>query len=196
MTTNHITTALFSLIVVALLFIIARYKFGEYRKRRKQRKRFERGRHQEIKAKDYLIKKGYAIVSSQKSYTHTFEVDGENVKAELIPDYVVKKNGKIYLVEVKTGKSAINIQNRNTRRQILEYDFVIDSDGIFLLDMENLEMKRVRFFTKKEQQSSVKVVLLIGIALVGIFIPSWYIKGIAAVLLGIVGYKDILRKFS
>jgi len=196
MTTNYITTALFLIIVAILLFIIARYKIVDYRKRRNQRKRFERGRDQEIKAKDYLIKKGYTIVSSQKSYTHAFEVDGENVKAELIPDYVVKKNGKTYLVEVKTGKSAINIQNRNTRRQILEYDYAIDSDGIFLLDMENLEMKRVRFFTKKEQQSSVKVVLLIGIALVGIIVPSWYIKGIAAVLLGIVGYKDILRKFS
>lgn len=46
---------------------------------------------------------------------------------------------------MKSGKEAISLNNKNSRRQLLEYDLVIENDGAILLDMENENLKFVQF---------------------------------------------------
>jgi hypothetical protein len=89
---------------------------------------------------------------------------------------VVKKKGKTYIVEVKSGTSAIHLKNISTRRQLLEYDFVVENDGMFILDMENENMQLVEFQSKQERKDKVLRNVMMVIALIGIAIPYWELK--------------------
>ena len=182
-----------SVVIFILLVIVVRYWYLDYSKRRKQKKRFKRGAQKEEEARSILIKNGYKVIDEQFVAIHNYKADGEDKEVKLIVDYVVSKGGKTYLVEVKSGKSAIYIENKNTRRQILEYDYAIDNDGIFLLDMENEEMHLIEFSPKENQ--SVKrnrsgIVIIILISFVGIITIDWYVKSVVLVLLFFVlSYK-------
>lgn len=158
-------------VILFLLFLIAKYKLNEIRKKRQQKKRFERGTKLENKAKEYLLSLGYRIVYEQHVCYHKYKVNGIENTSKLILDYVVKKGGKLYIVEVKSGKSAIHIKNKDSRRQLLEYDFVLENDGLFLLDMENKNMQLVEFFPKtKRKTNNYLIAFIIIIAIVGLFI--------------------------
>jgi Flp pilus assembly protein TadB len=182
-----------SVVIFILLVIVVRYWYLDFSKRRKQRKRFERGAQKEEEARNFLIKKGYKIIDEQFDAIHRYKVDGEFEEVKLIVDYVVSKAGKTYLVEVKSGKSAIYIKNKNTRRQILEYDYAIENDGIFLLDMENEEMHLIEFVPKENRSNSrngIGVVIIILLSFVGILVTDWYVKSVVLLLLFIVlAYK-------
>tara|TARA_B110000444_G_C18307019_1_gene352224 strand:- start:111 stop:329 length:219 start_codon:yes stop_codon:yes gene_type:complete len=69
-------------------------------------------------------------------------------QSKLIPDYLEKKKGETYIVAVKSGSSAISLDNRSTRKQLLEYYFVIENDRIILLNMERRKMQLVKFQSK------------------------------------------------
>jgi Holliday junction resolvase-like predicted endonuclease len=165
-----------SVIIFILILIILKYKLSEYFKKRKLKKRFERGKNLENKARKFLQKKGFSILKSQHQFYHKYSVNGKMYSSEIIPDYIVKKNGKIYIVEVKSGRSAIAINNSNTRRQLLEYDFVINCDGIFLLDMENEKMELIKFYSKPQKQNSQLLAIAVLLALSAVFINSFYLK--------------------
>lgn len=172
----------FFAIISFLIVVLVKYKFRDYNKKRKQKKRFARGVYLEDKARYFLKSKGYSIIGEQEIHFHKFKVNDEIVESKLILDYVVEKNSKKYIVEVKSGKSAISLKDKNSRRQLLEYDFVIENDGIFLLDMENKKMQLVEFYSKAESNdASLYKVLLIFVA-VGLFMPFWKVK----ILMGII----------
>ena len=173
---------LFTLIAI-LLLAIAKIKYADYRKKHKQKKRFERGNMLETQAKSFLENKGYQIIEEQKVFYHSYEVNNENRNSKLIVDYIVEKKGKKYIVEVKSGKSAISLNDKNSRRQLLEYDFVIENDGVFLLDMENKNMQFVKFKTKAEKKEDVFRKIIIVLAGVAIIIPSWTLKFVTIVIL-------------
>lgn len=173
-------------LIVILLFFLLRYKLIEFAERRKQKKRFKRGAVLESDAKQFLKDKGYKIIDDQSVHYHKFKENGKSVQSQLKVDYVVKKSGKKYLVEVKSGKSAINISNKHTRRQILEYDYAIENDGIFLLDMENKAMKLIEFSSKSNKANFKLIHFVIAFSLIGIFIPYMLVKFILAFILIII----------
>ncbi|MCU4155676.1 hypothetical protein J1N10_06780 [Carboxylicivirga sp. A043] len=190
---NHLIFLLLGLIILTLVLLIIRYKIKTYFQERKVRKRFERGNKLELQAKSFLKSKGYSIVDYQSTYQHKYKEDGEVQHAEIQPDYIVKKNGKQYIVEVKSGTQAISARNKSTRRQLLEYDYVVENDGVFLLDMENRQLKLVQFKSKMERRSSnlLKVVIIAGIT--GIVIPYWPVKvaiGVVLLVLFVVELKN------
>ena len=69
-----------------------------------------------------------------------------NKKVEYLvkPDFLVEKNGEKFIAEVKTGASAL-IQNRSTRRQILEYSHLNQNKTVLLIDIENKKIKKIDF---------------------------------------------------
>jgi len=173
-------------IIISLLIIVVKYWYSDFSKRKKQRNRFKRGAQKEEEARIFLSKKGYKVIDEQFIAVHKYKVDGDDKEVKLIVDYVVSKGGKTYLVEVKSGKSAIYIENKNTRRQILEYDYAIKNDGVFLLDMENEEMHLIQFSPKENQ--SVKrnrsgILIIILLSFVGIISTDWYVKSVIFALL-------------
>ena len=167
---------IFIIIIGILLVIALKYKIEQFNKKRKQKKRFSRGVMLENRARGFLRDKGYSIVSEQEICYHRYKVNGKNFESKIILDYVVQKNGKKYIVEVKSGKSAISVKDKNSRRQLLEYDFVIENDGIFLLDMENRVMNLVKFYSKEDNQNLSFYKFLLIIAVLGVLIPFWKVK--------------------
>ncbi|KJF44279.1 hypothetical protein [Draconibacterium sediminis] len=175
-------------LILFLIVIVAKYYISEKWKKRKQKSRFERGIVMEEKAKTLLQKRGYKVVNSQQQFVHNFEVNGKPFKSDLKVDYIAKKNGKTYIVEVKSGTSAIDIRNRNTRRQLLEYDFVIESDGIVLLDMENQKLQHIQFFSKSERGEVFLIKSILVVSLLAIIIPYWKVKLFIILILGVIWF--------
>ncbi len=190
---NHIIFLSLALIITVLSYLIIKHKVKTYFQERKVRKRFERGNKLELQAKNFLKSKGYTIVDYQSTYQHKYLEDGEVHYAEIQPDYIVKKNGKKYIVEVKSGSQAISARNKSTRRQLLEYDYVVENDGVFLLDMENRQLKLVQFKSKMERRSGRVLKAVIVAAIIGMAIPYWQVKVAIGVILLIVFFAE--RRF-
>jgi|GEM_PF-2054732 len=191
---SHIERILFLVAVVILLLIVVRLKYREYSKKRQQKKRFQRGDMLEAQAKSLLEKKGYFITDEQAIFFHNYKVNGELKRSKLIVDYIAERKGKKYIVEVKSGKSAISLKDKNSRRQLLEYDFVIENDGVVLLDMENRNMQLVEFQPKAEKKENLVLKLIMIMASVGILLPFWSLKIIISLLLvGIWFYPEISK---
>ncbi len=163
------------LICISLGVISFRLWYKSFSRKKQQRKRFKRGLKLEQKAASFLVSKGFTIIDEQVEYQHTYLINGEEHSSKINIDYLVEKNAKVFVVEVKSGKSAISIKNRSTRRQILEYAVTIDCDGIYLLDMENKELQLIEFqFSNTEVKSKSNKLLLALVSLVFVLLYIIY----------------------
>lgn len=188
MTEQFISNTVFIVIIILLLFFVAKFKLTEFKKNRARKKRFERGIKLETEAEYFLKEKGFNIIGNQEINYHNYKVNGQNRRNKLIVDYVAEKAGKKYIVEVKSGKEAISLNNKNSRRQLIEYDLVIENDGLILLDMENKDLQFVQFQSKEERQDTSFREIIIALAIMGILIPFWKIR-ILIILVMIVIWK-------
>lgn len=190
-----------AVIIIVLLVGFVQLKHRELKKKRQQKKRFKRGNELEVQAKSFIESKGFRILNEQAPFYHNYKVNGESHSSKLIVDYIAEKNSKKYIIEVKSGKSAISITDKNSRRQLLEYDFVIENDGIVLLDMENRNMQLVRFQSKLEKKENLILKVFLVTAGVAIFIPFWSVKIIVLLLIILIWFypdnsKNIISKVT
>lgn len=112
---------------------------------RRVRRRFRRGARGQRKARGFLQRRGFEILAEEYELEAHLEVDGELHPYQVRVDYLVRRGGRVYGVEVKTGSRAPDPLHRPTRRQLLEYSQLLDEDGLYLLDMEQRRLMRVRF---------------------------------------------------
>ncbi|MGB0403451.1 MAG: hypothetical protein ACPGEG_05090 [Salibacteraceae bacterium] len=110
----------------------------------KRVKRLKKGKEAESDAKLILKKTGYQIHDYQPQLNYEFLADQENVKVNITPDYLVKKDGIVYVVEVKSGEVASNPNYAATRRQLLEYSLVSEHPLLFV-DMETKLIHKIKF---------------------------------------------------
>ena len=187
--------SILAVIIIVLLIGFVQLKQRELKKKRKQKLRFKRGNELEVQAKSFIESKGFRIINIQAPFFHNYKVNGESRSSKLIVDYIAEKNGKKYIIEAKSGKSAISITDKNSRRQLLEYDFVIENDGIVLLDMENRNMQVVKFQSKAEKKDNLMLKALVITAGIAILLPFWSIKVTVLLLLILVWlYPDNSKK--
>ena len=177
---------IFVVIILVLLYVVIKFKYKKAANTKAIKQRFERGRILEYEAYDFLISEGYKIIDEQKQFKHEYYINGIQKSAVLKVDYFVSKNGNKYIVEVKSGKSAISTSNSNTRRQLLEYSFAIPNDGTLLLDMENQKLESIEFVHNTDKYQSYLIKATIVLSFIGIIIPFWGIKIFSIVLLGLV----------
>jgi len=83
-----------------------------------------------------LERAGYSVVDRQVAGSWTLFADGEPVTFGLRADYLVARDGRQYIAEVKTGLLATRLSHANTRRQLLEYRLAFDVDGVILVDAD------------------------------------------------------------
>ena len=103
------------------------------------------GRFGERKARKLLSKNGYEIIKEQFTVKGKL-LENNNKRSFFIkPDFLVKKKNIVYIAEVKTGKSA-SIGNRFTRRQLLEYATIYNSNKILLVDVEKNSISLIEFY--------------------------------------------------
>lgn len=132
--------AVFFMVLGALLEHFAAILWRNFRLRRRMKK----GAAAEKHAIRFLRQKGYQILDAQLQKNFTVEVNGERQKMTVRADYLVRKKGKTYVVEVKSGKQG-DVALTHVRRQLLEYSMVYQPDGIILLDMAHHHLQEICF---------------------------------------------------
>jgi hypothetical protein len=95
-----------------------------------------RGRRAENAAAKLLESNGYRIVGRQDRKTYVVRQGETDQKVELILDFVVEKGGERFAAEVKSGGAAAGIERADTRRQLLEYQLVLGTKRVLLVDPE------------------------------------------------------------
>ena len=83
-----------------------------------------------------LARAGYAVIDRQVAGSWTLRANGESKTFGLRADYLVAREGRRYIAEVKTGRLAPSLSHGATRRQLLEYGAAFDVDGVLLVDAD------------------------------------------------------------
>ena len=135
-------------VLVGLAFVfglIFFYKLQRWWRGFLGRRQFKHGNKGEFKARKFLEKNGFQIIDEQTNLTSTISLNDKPFDISMRADYLVERNGKRAIVEVKTGKRAIEPLNIHTRRQILEYACFYDVDEVYLFDAENMDLVKYEY---------------------------------------------------
>ncbi|MBO8137283.1 MAG: hypothetical protein H0Z40_04005 [Desulfotomaculum sp.] len=111
----------------------------------KLKHRYKKSKKAEAAAQKYLEQQGYSIIAQQKRVPIITKIDSKSFKNHVKADFIVKKDGLKYVVEVKTGKQVEKPTSAGIRRQLLEYYLIYRTNGVLLLDMENKRIHAVEF---------------------------------------------------
>lgn len=118
------------------------------RTRREQalaRERNARGRRGEERAAELLTAAGYAIVARQQRTSYALREGDQELRVGLSFDFVVEKDGKQCVAEVKTGALGTQLKHAETRRQLLEYQLASGGTEVLLVDPESERISQVSF---------------------------------------------------
>ena len=126
-----------------LLLVSGRWRSGAVRRRLKAQ--WLRAGQGEARAETLLDRAGWHVVGRQVSQRYDLGVDGAKLSVLVRADFIVKRGGRHYVAEVKTGKHAPRIETPSTRRQLLEYRMVFGVDGVLLVDAEADRISFVEF---------------------------------------------------
>lgn len=110
-----------------------------------RRRRAARAQRAERDAASLLEASGFCVLGRQQRQRWGLEVDGRAVEFTLIADYLVERDGRRWVAEVKTGERALDLRHGPTRRQLLEYQRAFGVDGVLLVDAEGRSVQRVEF---------------------------------------------------
>jgi len=116
-----------------------------WRRSRKARRRARHAVRGEVRAQKLLTRMGYEIIATQSSVVWPIAVDGEPMKTTLRADLLVRREGRVYVAEVKTGLQAPSIRNASTRRQLLEYFLAFAAEGLLLIDADQERVFEIGF---------------------------------------------------
>ncbi len=108
-------------------------------------RRAARGRLGETRAVGLLEAHGYQVLEEQVTGNTGLWVDGTWQPVKVRADLMASRNGKRFVVEVKTGQQAPDPTASATRRQLLEYHHVFEADGLLLADMEREQLRVIAF---------------------------------------------------
>jgi Holliday junction resolvase len=136
------------LIVVLVLIVFFLYWLLGSPKRRLKRNRVK-GAKGEKRVEKYLENNGYYDIISQPEVKVNFYINNRKVDFIIRPDFIARKSGQDFLIEVKTGKSADIINNSKTRRQLREYAACFPNHKYILFDADKMEANLVKFPTTK-----------------------------------------------
>jgi len=142
--------------LAALQTIRLRYERGRGVRRARARTRHAiAGEHS---AEKLLKAAGFRIAQRQPGATVQIWVDGDPLVIAVRGDLLVRRRGRLYLAEVKTGDKAPRITHGPTRRQLLEYRYAFDVDGLLLVDADGGTIREIAFEKPRSQTIWQKLV--------------------------------------
>jgi hypothetical protein len=141
----ELLAAALAVALVAALVQSARLAYARWLPGRRLRVARARGADGELRAEPLLRRLGYAVVARQAPVTYDVAVDGAWCAVELRADFLVERDGRRFVAEVKTGRAAPRIDTPATRRQLLEYRVAFDVAGVLLVDVDAGEVHAVEF---------------------------------------------------
>ncbi len=127
--------------------VVLLYNITSYRRRRRVERKIMLARKAVQTAVEILKAQGYRILDVERHCPVTVGVDDRQYRHMIVVDIIVKRQGKTYLVEVKSGKQTRRLNSARSRRQLLEYYSVYKPDGIILLEPDSGKMRYVSFRT-------------------------------------------------
>jgi Holliday junction resolvase-like predicted endonuclease len=163
----EILLAVAAFATLAALFVLAREALVRAARHRTIRLRRERGAAGEARAESLLTALGYTVVGRQVTARYGLGVDGEAIDVTLRADYVVERDDRRFVAEVKTGRAAPRLDTPATRRQLLEYRIAFDVTGVLLVDAEADAVRTVTFPLPAERGDATGRLawLAVGVAL-------------------------------
>jgi hypothetical protein len=162
-------------VIAVLLFVVLAFVTRDWATRLSRRRRWSRARFAESAAPSLLAQFGYEVLGAQVPGQYTLSVDGQAVSVPLRVDFIVARDGRQYIAEVKSGRSAPLLSTSATRRQLLEYLVAFPVDGVLLVDAENRRIHEVRFPTpwstprQRTGAWAIAVAILVLIAAVALY---------------------------
>ena len=137
--------SLLLLFVGLLLGAYLWYKASKAYRRVRMKHRFSRAHKKETEAAAILEDYGYTVLGAQVEGSIDLTQDGDPLSAALRADYWVEKHGRSFIAEAKSGNKVINVLDRGTRRQLLEYLVSYQVDGVLLVNTEDRIVSEVCF---------------------------------------------------
>lgn len=125
--------------MVLTAYLVQRF---DRRTRVRRARRAVKGETEAVRLAEAL---GYRVIDRQARRSYPVQIDGEVGEAGVRADFILTKNGREVVGEVKTGGLAPDPSHAPTRRQLLEYAHVFDVDEVLLFDMEAGEARSVHF---------------------------------------------------
>jgi hypothetical protein len=114
----------------------ARLWWARFAPRWRLRRRARRALAAERDAERLLGRAGYRVVDRQVAAALDYGVEGAPVAVTVRADLLVRRGGRTFVAEVKSGQIAPRLRTPATRRQLLEYAHAFDVDGVLLVDPE------------------------------------------------------------
>lgn len=144
-------TLLLLLLAAGIIIVIQSWRLGRQREiasahqeaSERERERQTAAQARAVRASDgergavaLLERAGYAVLEHQVAGSWTVRADGVPVTFGLRADYLVARDGRRYIAEIKTGRLAPRLSHGPTRRQLLEYGAAFDVHGVILVDAD------------------------------------------------------------
>lgn len=130
---------------VLLLVLLVLWRRALGRTGRANRGRQRQAQRAESSSERFLSQMGYEILERQCTQRWQLRIDGASHEVHCRADLLLRKRGKLYVADVKTGGKAPDPRSPATRRQLLEYFLVFAVDGVLLVDMEQRRVRAVAF---------------------------------------------------
>jgi Holliday junction resolvase-like predicted endonuclease len=156
-----------------ILTLILYLKIKSLLDNKKAKQRSFTSKRAEKTAEKWLKRNGFQITEKQQSRPLIIQTGKIRHRYLIRTDFLVRKGGRKYIVEVKSGQKNSHITNRDTRRQLLEYFLAYQSYGIILFDMEHKKFSEIKFLLPHLHSRWVEnlIFFLLGalIVMVGIY---------------------------
>ena len=133
-----------------LFFFASRALFSH-----KMSRRVELAQFSQEEAESLLKKKGFRIIDKQRRADVITYIDGKPNLGFVQADFIVEKNGKKYVAEVKAGEMVSDPTEPSTRRQLLEYKFAYKPYGILLVNMLDRTIHNIDFETPSRSEDKI-----------------------------------------
>jgi len=104
----------------------------------------KRGLRAEKRALRLLRKKGYRVLEHQPRFRSLLYVDGFLTAFEVTPDFLVERDGRRFVVEIKSAPEHAGIRTAAVRRQVIEYLWAAEMPCL-LLTMPAGEIEIISF---------------------------------------------------
>ena len=121
------------------------WAIARFIRRLRMKYRTGRARRMELRAAGLLEAAGYTVIGTQVAGKTHVVLNGASMHVEVRADYLVRRGGRTFVAEAKSGVKAPDPANRATRRQLLEYAIAYDTDGVLLVDTESGTVHEVEF---------------------------------------------------
>ena len=173
-----ILTAVSSSIAGSVIGFILFYYINKTLISWKMSRRVLDSQYSEEEAEELLKKKGFKITGKKKRADIITYVDGRPNLGFVQADFLVEKNGKKFVAEVKAGEMVADPNEPSTRRQLLEYKFAYKPYGILLVDMFAGAIHKVDFEHPTYGEDRIFRLILTALVVIIVLCVLWIFASI------------------